>query len=184
MSRMAPPEPDTARTHALLSLTYIGPALAMVAFAPQGSAVAITAAFAGPLTAVWMVDRRQIALHLTAASIALFLPSLLGLVDRATFVTCLYLAPIMWALAATCVIVLEAAERQGAELVRLGRRDPSPALATAASSTRSSRPNSNATRAPARRSRSSPSISTASRPSTTPSAMPLATGSCRPPPRC
>ncbi len=124
MSRMAPPEPDRARTHALLALTYVGPALAMVAFAPQGSAVAITAAFAGPLTAVWIVDRRQIALHLTAATVALLLPSAFGLVDRATFVTCLYLAPIMWALSATCVMVLEAAERQGAELVRLGRRDP------------------------------------------------------------
>jgi diguanylate cyclase (GGDEF)-like protein len=124
MSQMAPPEPDAARTHALLALTYLGPMLAMIAFAPQGSAVAITAAFAGPLTAVWIVDRRQIALHLSAATLALFLPSILGLVDHATFISCLYLTPIMWALAATCVIVLEAAEEQGAELVHLGRRDP------------------------------------------------------------
>lgn len=124
MSRMPPPEPDAARTHGLLALTYLGPMLAMIAFAPQGSAVAITAAFAGPLTAVWIVDRREIALHLTAATLALFLPSMLGLVDGATLVSCLYLTPIMWALAATCVIVLEAAEAQGAELMHLGRRDP------------------------------------------------------------
>lgn len=124
MSRMSAPEPDRPRTHALLALTYLGPMVAMLAFGPQGSAVALTAAFAGPLTSVWIVDRRQIAAHQLVATVAMFAPSALGLVDEATLVTCMIVAPTMWTLTATCVVVLEAAERQGAELTRLSRRDP------------------------------------------------------------
>ncbi|MEH3052831.1 MAG: GGDEF domain-containing protein [Patulibacter minatonensis] len=124
MVRMPPPEPDTPRTHALLALTYVVPMLAIIAFAPQGSAVAITAAFAGPLTSVWVVDRRQIVLHLTAATIAIFTPWVIGAVDDGTLVTCLCIAPTMWALALTCVVVLESAEAQGSQLAHLGKRDP------------------------------------------------------------
>ncbi|MBO9532386.1 MAG: GGDEF domain-containing protein [Solirubrobacteraceae bacterium] len=124
MSRMAPPEPDTRTTHALLALTYLGPMCAIIAFGPRGSAVAITAAFAGPLTAVWIVDRHQIAAHMSAATVALFMPSILGVVDTATFLTCACIAPTMWMLAMTVTEVLGAAERQGAELSRLVKRDP------------------------------------------------------------
>ncbi|MFT4034115.1 MAG: GGDEF domain-containing protein [Patulibacter sp.] len=124
LARMPPPEPDTRRTHALLALTYVGPMSAIVAFGPHGSAVAITAAFAGPLTAVWNVERRLIAAHLTAATLALFVPSLLGVVDAATLATCICIVPTMWMLALTVSAVLDAAEAQGAELARLVKRDP------------------------------------------------------------
>lgn len=157
LSLMSPPAPDRPRTHAVLALTYIGPTLAMVAFGPQGSAAAITAAFAGPLTAVWMVERRQIAMHLTAATVILFIPSMLGLVDRATLVTCLYLVPVMWALCATCVFVWRPPSARGRSSSSSGGGIPSPAPATGGSSTRRWSARSPATAAPGSQSHSSPS---------------------------
>ncbi len=72
--RMRPPEPDTRATHVILSLTYIGPTLAVVGLAPDGTLALGSAIFVGPLTAVWMVERRQIITHLSAATVVLFLP--------------------------------------------------------------------------------------------------------------
>ena len=64
--------------------TIAVPALAMVAFAPNGSAVAPSVVFVGPLIAMWLDDRRQIVAHLALASVVLFSPSLLGLADGST----------------------------------------------------------------------------------------------------
>lgn len=122
--RMQPPEPDTRATHVILALTYIGPMFAVLALAPNGTLALGSAIFAGPLTAVWMVERRQILLHLVAASVVLFLPALFGVVNTATVAGLLFTVPSIWALAACCAIVLEAAEAQGDQLAVLVKRDP------------------------------------------------------------
>lgn len=121
--RMRPPEPDTRATHVILALTYVCPALAVLALSPEGSLALGSAIFAGPLTAVWMVDRRQILWHLLAATGVLFLPAITGLVNSATVAGLLFTVPSVWALAICCLIVLEAAEAQGEQLAALVKRD-------------------------------------------------------------
>ncbi len=121
--RMQPPEPDTRATHIVLALTYVCPTMAVLALAPVGTLALGSAIFAGPLTAVWMVERRQILLHLLAATAALLAPALFGLLDAATFAGLLFTVPSVWALAFCCLIVLEAAEAQGDQLSALVKRD-------------------------------------------------------------
>jgi diguanylate cyclase (GGDEF)-like protein len=122
--RMQPPEPDTRATHSILALTYIAPTFAVLALAPNGTLALGSAIFAGPLTAVWMVERKQILFHLLAASVILFLPAFAGLVNTATVAGLLFTVPSIWALAICCAIVLEAAEAQGDQLAVLVKRDP------------------------------------------------------------
>jgi diguanylate cyclase (GGDEF)-like protein len=122
--RMQPPEPDTPTTHSILALSYITPALAVWAFAPQGTLALGSAIFAGPLTAVWMIEQRQTVLHLVAAACVLFLPAAFGIVDTATVAGLVFTVPSIWALAVCCIITLHAAEAQGEELTALVKRDP------------------------------------------------------------
>lgn len=124
LARMAPPDPDTPRTHAVLAMTYVMPAIAIAVFAPEGSAVAMTATFAGPLAAVWIVERKQTALHLSAATIVTLIPSLVGLTDTATLFATIGAAAAMWSLSWSCIILLSATERQGERLAALVKRDP------------------------------------------------------------
>lgn len=124
LARMAPPDPDTPRTHAVLAMTYVIPAIAIAVFAPDGSAVAMTATFAGPLAAVWIVERKQTAMHLTAATIVTLLPSLVGLTNTATLIATIGASGAMWSLSWSCVILLSATERQGERLAALVKRDP------------------------------------------------------------
>ncbi len=111
-------------SHALLSTVYLAPAGGMVAFAPHGASVLPAAMFVGPLVALWVADRRLVAAHLLAAAGALLLPSLLGITDQGTLFATLRLLPSVLFLGVLCVVVLEAAEAQGAELERLARHDP------------------------------------------------------------
>lgn len=122
--RMRPPEPDSSRSHVVLALTYVSPAIAVLAFDPYGTVALGSAIFAGPLIAVWMIDRRQVLLHFLAAGLVLMLPAILGLVDHATFAGLLFTVPSVWALGICCIITLRAAEAQGAELAVLVKRDP------------------------------------------------------------
>lgn len=124
LARMAPPDPDTPRTHAVLAMTYVIPAIAIAVFAPDGSAVAMTATFAGPLAAVWIVERKQTAMHLVAATIVTLLPSLVGLTNTATLIATIGASGAMWSLSWSCVILLSATERQGERLAALAKRDP------------------------------------------------------------
>ncbi|MEH3052832.1 MAG: GGDEF domain-containing protein [Patulibacter minatonensis] len=122
--RMRPPEPDAPATHAVLALTYIGPMFAILAFAPDGALPLGSALFIGPLTSVWMGSRRQAVQHLSAASFLLCLPAILGVVDTPTVAAVAFMVPSMWALWACCLLVLETAEAQGAQLTALVKRDP------------------------------------------------------------
>ncbi|MBO9532387.1 MAG: GGDEF domain-containing protein [Solirubrobacteraceae bacterium] len=121
---MRPPEPDTLSTHTVLALVYISPTIAVWAFAPTGSLPLGSAMFVGPLAAVWILERRQIVLHLSAAAAVLCVPVALGIVDHATVGALLFLVPTVWALAVCCIIVLAAAEAQGDQLTALVKRDP------------------------------------------------------------
>ena len=118
------PEPDTPAAHLLLAAIYVGPALSIWAFAPGGTATVATAMFIGPLCSMWTTRRSHQLLHLTAATVVLFIPSALGVTDLATTVACIALVPAVWALSGCVSVVLEACENQGVRLARLVRRDP------------------------------------------------------------
>ena len=118
------PQPDSFGAHLLVVVVYAGPALAIWAFAPEGSAAVASAMFVGPLTSVWFKRRRIVVWHLIAATVCLFIPPVLGVVDLGTTVACLAVVPAIWVLAGCCNVVLESAEIQGAQLAVLVRRDP------------------------------------------------------------
>ncbi|MEN0013647.1 MAG: GGDEF domain-containing protein [Solirubrobacteraceae bacterium] len=122
--RTEPPAIGTIENHVVLATVYVGVTGGMVAFQPGGSAAIGAAMFVGPLTAVRLIDRREIVSHYLAATLFLLSPAILGIVDRATVLSCLTVIPAVWVLGACCVIVLEAAEAQGEELEQLVRRDP------------------------------------------------------------
>lgn len=122
--RTEPPAIGTVENHLVLATVYVGVTGGMVAFQPGGSAAIGAAMFVGPLTAVRLIDRREIVSHYLAATCFLLSPAILGIVDRATVLSCLTVIPAVWVLGACCVIVLEAAEAQGEELEQLVRRDP------------------------------------------------------------
>lgn len=88
---------------------------------PVGYAAALSVA---PLAAVWNTQRRVIAAQLIAASILLAVPVVLADGSTVLVVAWLCACPTMWALAACCVYVLEASERQARHLRALGLRDP------------------------------------------------------------
>ncbi len=124
LSRLRAPEPGSPAIQVVLSLAYIGPALTIWAFAPHGSGAVVSATFVAPLASIWLINRRQIAAHLVAASVVVFIPSMLGQVDTATLFACISLVPAMWVLAICCVLVMESAETQGRDLERLVGIDP------------------------------------------------------------
>ncbi len=143
---MRPPEPDTRTTHIVLGLVSTGPAVAMWAFAPSGSLPLASALFIGPLTAVWMVQRRQILAHLLAAGFVLCIPALTGMIDTASTAALVFMIPTAWALAGCCIIVLAAAETQVSSSRRSSNAIHSPGWATAGCSTSSSTSSSRAPR--------------------------------------
>jgi diguanylate cyclase (GGDEF)-like protein len=122
--RTEPPAIGTVENHLVLAAVYVGVTGGVIAFQPGGSAAIGAAMFVGPLTAVRLLDRREIVSHYLAATACLMTPALLGLVDRASVLAGLTVIPAVWVLGACCVIVLEAAEAQGEELEQLVRRDP------------------------------------------------------------
>lgn len=119
-----PPSIGTRRNHVVLIVVYGATSAGMYAFQPGGAAAIGASMFIGPLTAVRLLDRRQIAAHYIAATVCLMIAPAFGLVDRATVLAGLTLVPSMWVLGTCCVAVLEAAEAQGDELEWLVRRDP------------------------------------------------------------
>ncbi len=117
------PRFGSVRGHLALALIYLAPAAAM-AILGHSAAIALAATmFVGPLTAVWIADRRWAAGHLILASAALLAPPLLGLTGDAGLAASLRLLPSMWVLGILCLLVLETAEAQGGELERLARTD-------------------------------------------------------------
>lgn len=119
-----PPEPGTLVTHAVLASVYLCTAGSMVAYAPHGSATVTVGLFTGPLLATWLRSRRAVGIHLLLATAAFLAAALLGGGDAGTLFATLCVVPAMWVLAASCMIVLDAVERQGAEHERLALRDP------------------------------------------------------------
>lgn len=122
--RTEPPPIGSPYNHIVLACVYVGTTGGMIAYHPGGSAAIGAAMFVGPLTAVRLIDRREIAAHYLLATFCLMAPAAFGLVDRATVLAGLTVVPAVWVLGICCVIVLEAAEAQGEELEGLVRRDP------------------------------------------------------------
>lgn len=122
--RTSPPPVGSIYNHVVLALVYIGTAAGMVAFQPYGAAAIGPAMFIGPLTASRLIDRRQIALHFTAATVLLMAPSFAGIINVGTMLAGLTAVPALWVLGSCAAVVLEAAEAQGEELENLVRRDP------------------------------------------------------------
>lgn len=122
--RSEPPPIGTARNHVVVALAYLTTALGMVASAPSGAFTLGGAFFIGPLAAVRLQDRRQIAAHMLAANLTITAVAISGVLSTAgvLMVTLFNLAS--WVLCFSCVVALEAAEAQGAELEELVRRDP------------------------------------------------------------
>ncbi len=119
-----PPELGSKSGHAAIAAVYVCTALGMLAFRPDSLIPLSPAMFLAPFAASRLTTRAQIAAHCLAGSVALGIPAALGLVgDSASFAVVL-LIPTIWLLGACVVVVLEAAEAQGAELEHLVLRDP------------------------------------------------------------
>ncbi len=114
----------TIRNHFVVASTYVFPVLALVGTKPADAATIALATWIGPVAAVRLTSRWQIAGHLTLASGLFLALAGLQLVTPATMIAMLLLGGTMWIIGVCCVVVLEATEAQGDELARLVRRDP------------------------------------------------------------
>jgi diguanylate cyclase (GGDEF)-like protein len=122
--RAEPPRIGTWQNHLVIACVWVTTDLCLWAFQPGGSIAIGASIFIGPLAAVRLIDRRQIAAHLAAASSIAVLLSVFGGVDQSTQLATVLMVPASWVLAYSCVVILEAAETQGDELEALVRRDP------------------------------------------------------------
>lgn len=126
--RRHPPAIGDRFNHFVLAYAYTATISGMWVFQPGGGASIASGMFIGPLIAVRLQDRRQIAAHLALATAGLLgvavIGGLLGEVDTTTWIGIMVMLPAMWVLGACCTVVLEASEAQGEELERLVRRDP------------------------------------------------------------
>ncbi|MEN0013648.1 MAG: GGDEF domain-containing protein, partial [Solirubrobacteraceae bacterium] len=122
--RTEPPAMDTVRNHIVIAGAWSATALGLWAFQPGGSIAIAASLFIGPLAAVRLDDRRQIAAHILAYAVFATLVGVIGKVDASTSITIILIMLGSTVLAFSCTVVLEAAEAQGDELERLVRRDP------------------------------------------------------------
>lgn len=124
----APPL-HSIRSELTVALTYLVPAAAMLACAPAGATVIGFGIFVGPLVAVRTRTRRRAMAHLLAAFLVALVTCAFGGLDTASILALAMLALTEAVLAFYCIVVLEACERQGAELDRLSTLDPLTLLA-------------------------------------------------------
>ncbi|MBO9532389.1 MAG: GGDEF domain-containing protein [Solirubrobacteraceae bacterium] len=122
--RSEPPPIGSPRNHMVVALTYVVTSAGMFASAPSGAFTLGGAFFIGPLAAVRLQDRRQIAAHLLASNILIFGVALFGGLSTAGVMMTTLFNLASWVLCFSCVVALEAAEAQGDELEQLVRRDP------------------------------------------------------------
>ncbi|MFT4034113.1 MAG: diguanylate cyclase [Patulibacter sp.] len=122
--RLEPPAIGTTRNHVVVCLAYVLTAAGMIASSPTGALTIGAAFFIGPLAAVRLQSRRQIAAHITTANILLAATAIIAEFDIAGLVSVALFNLGSWALCFSCVIALETIEAQGAELEVLVRRDP------------------------------------------------------------
>ncbi len=112
------------RNHFVVASTYVFPVLALAGTKPADAATIALATWIGPVAAVRLTSRWQVAGHLAIASGLFAGLYLLQFVTLTAGIGMLLLGSTMWILAVCCVVVLEATEAQGEELARLVRRDP------------------------------------------------------------
>ncbi|MDQ8046208.1 MAG: diguanylate cyclase [Solirubrobacteraceae bacterium] len=114
----------SVENHLALSATYLGTSVSMLAFSPHTSVAIGAVMFVAPLTAMRLVDRREIVAHYLAATAFVIAPSVYAHVDVAGAIGLATVIAAMWVLGGCCILVFEAAESQGEELEDLVRRDP------------------------------------------------------------
>lgn len=122
--RSEPPPIGTKRNHVVVALVYVTSAAGMFASAPSGAFTLGAAFFVGPLAAVRLQDRRQIVAHLVAANLIIGSVALSGVLSTSGVLMVVLFNLASWVLCFSCIVALEAAEAQGAELEELVRRDP------------------------------------------------------------
>ncbi|MEH3052834.1 MAG: GGDEF domain-containing protein [Patulibacter minatonensis] len=122
--RSEPPALGTSANHVVVALVYVTSTLGMAGSAPSGAFTLGAAFFVGPVAAVRLQDRRQIAAHLTAANLLVIGVAVFGGLSTAGILMVTLFNLASWALCYSCVVALEAAEAQGDELEQLVRRDP------------------------------------------------------------
>ncbi|MBO9532956.1 MAG: GGDEF domain-containing protein [Solirubrobacteraceae bacterium] len=118
-----PPRPGSWQAHLALTATYVGPALAIAATGPNAVAGLPSAFFAGTLCPLWAVRLRPACAHLIAATVALLLPAVLGLVSADTIIAIVAVVPALWVIAGCISLVMMRIERQGAQLAAMVDRD-------------------------------------------------------------
>ncbi|MBO9534364.1 MAG: diguanylate cyclase [Solirubrobacteraceae bacterium] len=123
MSRPAP-EADSPVPHITVAAVYIGTSAAMFALAPHSSGALPAAVFVGVVASVWLDNPRQIMAHFAAATVALCLPTMLGMTDESTLIALFTVIPPTFVLGLCCRTVLGLAESQGRRLEVLAMRDP------------------------------------------------------------
>lgn len=122
-----PPSIESRMNHVAVACSYVVSACGLFAAQPGGSLAIGGAMFVAPFVASRLVDRRLIALHIVAANALLIGVAVsgigFGLVDESTQIACLLVMAGSCVQCFTCAVMLEAAEKQGAELELLTRSD-------------------------------------------------------------
>lgn len=122
--RREPPAIGTALNHAVVALPYVGATLFMVATPSIASAALGPLALSGSLAAVRLVDRRDIGIHLAAATLCSVGLIAAGIGGVPMMLALALIVLVNWGGAGGATIYLERSEGQGDELERLVRRDP------------------------------------------------------------
>ncbi len=122
--RSEPPALGSVGNHLVLVSAWAVVGVAFWAYQPGGGLALGGMMFIGPLAAVRLQDRRQIAAHLVASNALALTVGVFGGLDIASVLAITLMTLGSGVLCYSCVVVLEAAESQGDELERLVRRDP------------------------------------------------------------
>jgi diguanylate cyclase (GGDEF)-like protein len=119
-----PPRIGSITNHLVVSVPYLGSFAAIVVLPEAAGAILGALAFTGPLTAVRLVDRRQIVAHYFLVAVGALALIGAGLTGPELSLALLLMVLCIWASGFGDLVYLEAAESQGNELERLVRRDP------------------------------------------------------------
>ncbi len=119
-----PPAMDSWLNQAVVATPYVGCLLYILVAPDLAAGVLGPLAFAGPLTAVRLVNRRHIGMHYAVATVAILAFFAAGLVNVPVGLALALTIVVLWSVGFSDVLHLESADAQCAELDFLVRRDP------------------------------------------------------------
>lgn len=119
-----PPQMDAWLNQVVIATPYVGCVLFLIVSPDLAAGVLGPLAFAGPLTAARLVDRRQIATHYVLANLLILGVFAAGVVDVPVGLSLMLTAVVIWSVGIADVMHMESADEQCAELDLLVRRDP------------------------------------------------------------